>query len=101
MGAFLVPVIIVADYVLYIYMWLIIISVLMRWLIAFGIVNTYNRNVAMIGDVLYRLTEPALRPIRRMLPNFGGLDISPVIVILIIWLLEAELHALIPVVYRW
>ena len=101
MGAFLVPVILIADYVLYIYMWLIIISVVMSWLIAFGIVNTYNRNVAMIGDVLYRLTEPVLRPIRRMLPNFGGLDISPVLVILIIWLLEAELHALIPVVYRW
>ena len=101
MGAFLVPVIVVADYVLYIYMWLIIISVVMSWLIAFGIINTYNRHVAMIGDVLYRLTEPVLRPIRRMLPNFGGLDISPVIVILIIWLLQAELHALIPVVYHW
>ena len=101
MGAFLVPVIKILYYVLNIYMWLIIISVVMSWLIAFGIINTYNRNVAMVGDVLYRLTEPALRPIRRLLPNFGGLDVSPVIVILIIWLLQEWLIALIPVVYNW
>jgi YggT family protein len=101
MGAFLVPVIVIADYILYIYLWVIIISVVMSWLIAFGIINTYNRTVAMIGDVLYRLTEPVLRPIRRLLPNLGGLDISPIIVILIIWLVQAELQALIPVVYRW
>jgi YggT family protein len=101
MGAFLVPVIVIADYILYIYLWVIIISVVMSWLIAFGIINTYNRTVAMIGDVLYRLTEPVLRPIRRLLPNLGGLDISPIIVILIIWLIQAELQALIPVVYRW
>ena len=101
MGAFLVPVIVIADYILYIYLWVIIISVVMSWLIAFGIINTYNRNVAMVGDVLYRLTEPVLRPIRRLLPNFGGLDVSPVIVILIIWLLQEWLIALIPVVYNW
>jgi YggT family protein len=101
MGAFLVPVIVIADYILYIYLWVIIISVVMSWLIGFGIINTHNRTVAMIGDALYRLTEPVLRPIRRLLPNFGGLDISPIIVILIIWLIQAELQALIPVVYRW
>ncbi len=101
MGAFLVPVIVIVDYILYIYLWVIIISVVMSWLIAFGVINTYNRNVAMIGDVLYRLTEPVLRPVRRLLPNFGGLDVSPVIILLLIWLAQEWLIALIPIVYRW
>ena len=49
------------------------------WLVAFNVVNTRNHVVAMIGDFLYRITEPALRPIRNVLPNLGGIDISPVI----------------------
>jgi len=100
MGTFLVPVIEVLYYVLWLYQWVIIISAVMSWLIAFGVINTYNRSVAMFGDLLYRLTEPALRPIRRLLPNLGGVDISPIIAILIIWLLEAWLIRLIPIVDR-
>jgi YggT family protein len=69
----------------------IIIGAVASWLIAFGVINTYNRTVARVLDVLYRLTEPALRPIRQMLPNFGGVDISPVILLLAIWLIEREL----------
>jgi YggT family protein len=63
----------------------------MSWLIAFNVINTHSRPVAMIGDFLYRATEPALRPIRRFLPNFGGLDISPIILLLILWFVEREL----------
>jgi YggT family protein len=99
MGAFLVPIVKILYYVLNLYLWLIIISAVLSWLIAFGVVNTYNRTVAMIGDFLYRITEPVLRPIRSLLPNLGGIDLSPVVAILIIWLLQEWLLALIPVVY--
>jgi YggT family protein len=56
----------------------------LSWLIAFYVVNTRNQVVAMIADTLWRLTEPALRPIRRILPNLGGLDLSPVVLIFIL-----------------
>ena len=65
-----------------IYIWLLIAQAVLSWLLAFGVVNRYNRAVAMIGDFLYRVTEPALRPIRRILPSFGGIDISPVVLII-------------------
>ena len=61
---------------------------LFAWLLAFGVVNRYNRAVAVIGDFLYRVTEPVLRPIRAFLPNFGGIDISPIILILIIMFIQ-------------
>jgi YggT family protein len=54
------------------------------WLVAFNVVNTRNHVVAMIGDFLYRITDPVLRPIRNIMPNLGGIDISPVILFLII-----------------
>ncbi len=92
MGGFLVPVIDVVIVLLNLYWWVIIISAVVSWLIAFGVINTYNRTVARIIDTLYRLTEPALRPIRQFLPSFGGLDISPVILLLVIWLIEQELR---------
>src|SRR3984957_10387065 len=65
-----------------IYIWLLIGQAILSWLLAFGVINRYNRAVSVIGDFLYRVTEPALRPIRAVLPNFGGIDISPVILIL-------------------
>jgi uncharacterized protein YggT (Ycf19 family) len=61
---------------------------MLSWLLAFGVINRYNRSVSVIGDFLYRVTEPALRPIRAMLPNFGGIDISPVVLILILYFLR-------------
>lgn len=91
MGGFLVPIIEVINALLDLYWWVIIITAVASWLIAFGVLNTYNRTVARILDVLYRLTEPALRPIRQFLPNFGGIDISPVILLLIIWFIRMEL----------
>ena len=74
--------------VLQIYIWLLIAAAVLSWLVAFNVVNTRNPVVAMIGDFLYRITEPVLRPIRNMLPNLGGLDVSPVILILLILLIE-------------
>jgi YggT family protein len=74
--------------VLQIYVWLLIAAAVLSWLIAFGVVNTRNQAVAMIGEFLFRITEPALRPIRRILPNLGGIDISPVILILIIYFIQ-------------
>ena len=91
MGGFIVPVIDVVIVLINIYWWVILISAVMSWFIALGVINTYNRNVAMVGDMLYRLTEPVLRPIRRLLPNLGGIDVSPVIALLILWLIEREL----------
>ena len=74
--------------VLQLYIWLLIAAAILSWLVAFNVVNTRNQVVATIGDFLYRITEPVLRPIRAMLPNLGGLDISPVILILLILLIE-------------
>ena len=74
--------------VLQIYIWLLIAAAVLSWLIAFNVVNTRNQVVHMVGDFLYRITEPLLRPIRTMMPNLGGLDISPIILILIIFLIE-------------
>ena len=74
--------------VIRIYIWLLIAQAILSWLLAFGVINRYNRGVAIIGDFLYRVTEPALRPIRAVLPNFGGIDISPIILILILYFLS-------------
>ena len=83
------------------YIWVVIASAILSWLIAFNVVNTNNRFVLAIADGLCRITEPALRPIRSILPNLGGIDISPVILILLLlflrdvlllgWLLPAVL----------
>jgi len=100
MGGFLVPILEVVDLLLRIYMWIIIAAAVMSWLISFRVINTYSRPVSIIGDFLYRATEPVLRPIRRFLPNFGGLDISPVILLIAIWLIRMELANLVFYVYR-
>ncbi len=66
------------------YFWIIIASAIMSWLIAFNVINTRNQFVATVWDTLIRLTEPALAPIRRIMPNLGGIDISPVILLLLL-----------------
>jgi YggT family protein len=73
---------------LQLYIWLLIAQAVLSWLIAFNVVNTRNQFVSMVWDFLYRITEPALGPIRRLLPNLGGIDISPVILILLIIFIE-------------
>lgn len=73
---------------LQIYIWLVVAAAILSWLVAFNVVNTRNPFVAAVGEFLYRITEPTLRPIRAFLPNFGGIDISPLILFLIIILIE-------------
>lgn len=71
-----------------IYWWLIILSAVFSWLYAFNVVNPRNQFVGTIGNFLYKVTEPALRPIRRVLPDLGGIDISPIILLLLIFFLR-------------
>ena len=70
------------DTLINIYIWLLIGSAVLSWLIAFNVVNTRNPIVHNVGEFLFRITEPLLRPIRNMLPNLGGIDVSPVILII-------------------
>ena len=70
------------DTLITLYIYVLIAAAVMSWLIAFNVVNSYNPTVRRIWDFLYRVTEPALRPIRAILPNLGGIDISPVILII-------------------
>ncbi len=76
------------DLALDIYTWILIASVIFSWLFAFNVINTRNQFVGMIGEFLHRATEPVLRPIRRILPDLGGLDISPIVVLLIIFFIR-------------
>ena len=70
------------DTVITLYVYILIASAILSWLVAFNVVNDRNPIVSQIGEFLHRITEPALRPIRRILPNLGGIDISPIILIL-------------------
>ncbi len=79
------------DKVIDIYTWIVIAGAIMSWLVAFGVVNVSNKFIRMVVDVLYRLTEPVLRPIRSILPNLGGVDISPVILLLGLFFLRSLL----------
>lgn len=74
--------------ILDIYSAIIIASAIMSWLVAFGVVNVRNQVIRVIVDLLYRVTEPVLRPIRRFLPNLGGIDISPVVALLLIIVIQ-------------
>jgi YggT family protein len=74
----------VIDLALELYIYLLVAAAVFSWLIAFNVVNTRNQFVGMVSEFLYRITEPALRPIRRRMPNFGGIDISPLILVFII-----------------
>jgi YggT family protein len=67
---------------IWLYIYVLIAAAVMSWLIAFNVVNSHNPTVRTIGEFLYRVTEPALAPLRRVLPNLGGIDISPVILII-------------------
>ena len=77
------------SYLLTLYIYILIAMAVLSWLIAFNVVNPRSPIVHTIGDILYRITEPVLRPIRNLLPNLGGIDISPVIVILIILFIQS------------
>jgi YggT family protein len=70
------------------YIWLIVASAVLSWLVAFNVVNPHNKAVRQIGEFLYRITEPALAPIRRYMPDLGGIDISPIVLIFALVLLQ-------------
>ena len=74
--------------ILKLYSYIVIANVLISWLIAFNVLNTQNRFVYSILELTYRLTNPILNRIRRFLPNLGTLDISPIILLLLIWFIE-------------
>jgi YggT family protein len=76
------------------YIWIIIIGAVLSWLVAFNILNTTNRFVRAVGEMIERLTEPCLRPIRRIISPIGGLDLSPLILIFIIYFLQSFIRHL-------
>jgi YggT family protein len=74
--------------IIQLFIYVLIASAILSWLVAFNVVNVRNPIVSQIGEVLYRLTEPVLRPIRSILPNLGGVDISPIILILLLLFIQ-------------
>ena len=87
----LMPLIIVVNYAIELLKLVVLASIVMSWLVAFNVVNTRNRAVYMIMDVLYRVTEPVLRPLRRIIPNTGAVDLSPIALFFILWLIQMYL----------
>ena len=79
------------DLALNLYTWILIGSAIFSWLYAFNVINSSNQFVNAIGTFLYNVTEPLLRPIRRVMPDLGGIDISPIIVLLLIFFLRSLL----------
>ena len=82
------PILWLVHTLIQLYIWVVIAMAIVSWLIAFQVINTRNQFVRQLAEFLFRATEPALRPIRRMLPNLGGIDISPVILIIGLYFLE-------------
>jgi YggT family protein len=95
MGVVLIPVIEVVEIAIQWYIYAVVIMAIASWLVAFNVINTRNRAVYMILDVLNRITEPALKPIRRFVPTLSGMDISPVILILVLVLIQRVLARLV------
>lgn len=77
-------IIILISQLIEIFIWFLIAQAILSWLVAFNIVNTHNNIVSLIGNFLYKVTEPLLKPIRKFLPDFGGIDISPIILIILL-----------------
>ena len=82
--------------VIQLYIYVLVASAVLSWLVAFNVVNVRNPIVSQIGEVLYRLTEPVLRPIRSVLPNLGGIDLSPIVLVLLLLFISRLLHEVIP-----
>ncbi|MFO1247175.1 MAG: YggT family protein [Alphaproteobacteria bacterium] len=82
------PIAALLIYILEIYKWIVIAAVIVSWLTAFNVINQYNQFVRTILRILIGLTEPVFRPIRKVIPAVGGLDLSPIVVFVIIWFLQ-------------
>ncbi|MBA3813410.1 MAG: YggT family protein [Alphaproteobacteria bacterium] len=94
MDIILIPLLAVMRAVLGIYSWIVIVSVIMSWLINFNVINSHNNFVLMLIEFLYRMTEPVLMKIRRVVPIISGFDLSPIILIIILWFLQAVIARL-------
>lgn len=94
MDIVLIPLIQVIHIALELFIYALIISAVLSWLVAFNVINTQNQFISSVGYFLHRVTEPALRPIRRIVPDLGGIDISPIILILIIYFVQRVLGRL-------
>ncbi|QNT71172.1 YggT family protein [Defluviicoccus vanus] len=94
MNVVLGPLFWLINTVIDLYIWVLIIGAVLSWLVALNVVNTRNRFVYLVGDFINRVTEPVLRPIRRFLPNLGGIDISPMVLILLLLFLQQVLARL-------
>ena len=84
----------VFDFLLSVLTWIIIVQAILSWLVAFNVINTYNDFVRSFLGALDRITEPLYRPIRRILPDFGGIDFSPLVVLLLIYVVRILLSGL-------
>ena len=82
---------ILLHYVIWLFEWAIILQIVYSWLAALSVLDTRNRMVWMVGDFLYRVTEPVLRPVRNWMPNFGNVDLSPMVVIVVLWVVDGTL----------
>lgn len=89
MDVILIPLLAVISSIIGIYSWIIIASVVMSWLVNFNVINSNNAFVVTIMEFLYRVTEPVLSKIRRFLPIMGGFDLSPLVLLLFLWFLQA------------
>ncbi len=94
MDVILIPFLAVLSSVIGIYAWIVIASVVVNWLVNFQVINSTNNLVLMIIEFLYRVTEPILKQIRRFLPIMGGFDLSPLVLILFLWFLQAVIGRL-------
>jgi len=88
MNIILIPILQVISVALDIYKWIVVISVVLSWLVAFGVINTHNQFVRMVGNALHQMVEPVLRRIRRVVPPFGNMDMSPIVLFLLILLVQ-------------
>lgn len=95
MDVVIIPLYQVISIAIELYIWALIISAVLSWLVNFNVVNTRNQFVWTLGNFLERITEPALRPIRRVLPNMGGIDLSPLVLILILYFVQGVLRNLV------
>lgn len=88
MDVILVPALKILLVAIDIYVWLIVGNIILSWLVAFNVINTSNKFVYMIGDFLHKATDPALRPIRNVMPNTGNFDLSPIVLLLILMFVQ-------------
>ncbi|OIR07994.1 YGGT family protein [mine drainage metagenome] len=95
MSELLMPLVIVINAAIELFKLLVLAAIVMSWLISFNILNTHNRAVYVVMDFLSRVTEPALRPLRRILPQMGAFDLSPILLFFALWLIQMYLPMLV------